>query len=174
MEIRFKNKYIRDKSTAKNIYGYWFFKRPIIIVVYVLIFLNALSCTLGFVFDPEGASELVAPFAFLVFSCALIITSYFSQIKTMVKRDEEMAGGRELICETRVTDSEITTESLGNESTLGLEGIRYAFVTSEYIILVTKAKRMFIFKKDGFTVGDSESFIAFLRENSIKVKGQKK
>jgi hypothetical protein len=32
---------------------------------------------------------------------------------------------------------------------------------------------MYIFKKDSFSVGDGDSFHAFLREKGIKVKGKK-
>ena len=172
-DIRFVNEYVRDKDTAKEIYGYWHFKRPIMIFVYVMLAVYTLSCLLGFIFDFENAKEFVLPFTLLLVSAFLMVFSYFSQVNAMAKRDAEIANGRELLCETRVSDSEITTLALGNETKIGFENIKYAFVTGGYIVLVTKARLMYIFKKSGFTTGDADSFIAFLLEKGIKVKGKK-
>lgn len=172
-DVRFANKYIRDKGTAKEIYRYWFFKQPIIILVYVMFGLWTISYILGSIIDPWFAFDNSYTLVIIIFCCFLMVLSYMSQVRMMVKRDEEMAGGRELLCETVVTDTKITTMSLGNENTLGFDGIRYAFITKEYIVLVTKARRVFIFKKDSFTIGDTESFVAFLKLKGIKVRGKK-
>lgn len=170
METLFENKYARDKSTAKEIYGYWFFKKPLMIFVYVMLGVYALSCILGFIFDPEGAGELVLPFILLVFCCAAMLISYLSQVKNMVRRDAEMAKGGELLCEVSVSDSEITFSALESRQSVSLEKIKYAFATKNYISVVTEARLMYILKKDSFTLGDAERFIAFLKEKQIKIK----
>ena len=41
-----------------------------------------------------------------------------------------------------------------------------------YVVVITKARLMFIFRKDSFTEGDADGFIAFLKEKGIKVTGK--
>ncbi len=173
METRFENRYVRDENTAKEIYRYWFFKKPLMVAVYVVLAVYAISCIIGLGFDFEDAKEFIMPFILAVILPLLMIISYRSQVKTMVKRDKEMAKGGELICEVSVNDNEFTVSSLESRSRILIDNAKYAFQTKSYIVVITKARLMIILKKDSFTVGDTDGFIAFLKEKGIKVKGKK-
>ena len=174
METRFENKYIRDKQTAKDVYGYWYFKRPIMIACYVVLGIWAAIYSLGAILTPGFASDNFIVAFVVIASMSIVLFAYYNQVNGMVKRDMELARGREILCKSTVTDSEIIFSNFGNEVAISIDNVKYAFVTNQYIALVTKAKLMCMFKKDGFTVGDADSFIAFLREKGIKVKGKKK
>ena len=174
METRFENKYIRDKQTAKDVYGYWYFKRPIMIACYVVLGIWATIYSLGAILIPGFASDNFIVAFVVIASVSIVLFAYYNQVNGMVKRDMELARGREILCKSTVTDSEIIFSNFGNEVAISIDNVKYAFVTNQYIALVTKAKLMCMFKKDGFTVGDTDSFIAFLREKGIMVKGKKK
>lgn len=173
-DIRFENSFTRDKNTAKEIYGWWYYKRPLFVAFYIIMALYLVSFILGFTFAPGEMLGDLPVFAFIIFAIFLFNLSYFSQVRAMVKRDAEMSGGRELLSTVTVSDSEAVVTSFDSRTAIAFENLKYAFATKNYIILVTKARLMVILKKDSFTKGDTDSFISFLQGKGIKVKGKKK
>lgn len=172
-ETLFENRFVRDEATAKEVYGYYFFKRPLMIALYVIIAINALAHILTLILGFSEVKDVYLPFILLAFILAMMFVAYRSQVKALVSRDDESAGGEEFFNELRVTDSEISITSPVGSQSIGIDKLKYAFVTRNYICVVTKARLMYIFKKDSFTIGDSYGFIAFLREKGIKVRGKK-
>lgn len=172
-EILFENKFVRDKAAIKEIYRYWFFKQPIIILVYVMFGLWTISYILGSIIDPWFAFDNSYTLIIIIFCCFLMVLSYLSQVRMMVKRDSELADGGELICTVSVTDSEITNSALESNTKASFDKVKLAFITKNYVVVVTKARIIYIFKKDSFTIGDTESFVAFLKSKGIKVRGKK-
>lgn len=166
METLFENSYVRNKELAKEIYRYFYFQRKVIVVCHVLLLLsflvNLLTAILG-----ETYSLYVFIFAPLLI--LFRIYCYFSQVNAMVKRDQEVHGG-EITVQTLVTDEYIQqTASTGSVNKLEYGKIRKAIQTKNLIILRTKANLFYIFRKDTFTLGTKDGFIAFLREKGIKV-----
>ncbi len=174
METRFENSFVRDENTAKEIYRYWFFRKPTMVALYVILAFYTLACIFGLSFDFEDAKDFIFPFFTALLIPVLMIISYRSQVKTMVNRDREMARGSELVTRISVNDNEFTVFSLDSRTSILVSDLKYAFLTGSYIVVITKARLMVILKKDSFTIGDTGSFLAFLREKSIKIKGQKK
>ncbi len=173
METRFENEYVRNEQTAKEVYRYWYFKKPLMIVVYSVLAVYALSCIFGFIVDFDSAKETMPIFAMIVFVTVFMFISYRSQVKAMVQRDKEMSRGEELCCKISVRDDEITLSALESRTPISMSNVKGAFLTKNYIVIITKARLMFILKKDSFTLGDSDGFIAFLGEKGINVKGKK-
>lgn len=169
MEIRFENRYIRDQQTAKEIYKYWYLRRPIFIALYVILALYVPACILGIIFDFDNAREFIAPTVMTLLMPLLMFISYRSQVSTMVKRDGEMAQGGEVVCEVSVCDEEFAVTSLGSRTAIKMYNAKKAYITKNYIVVLTAARLMVILKKDGFTLGDADSFISFLREKGIKI-----
>lgn len=166
----FENSFVRDKNTAKEIYGYFFYKRPIMILLYGVIGIYTVLTLLTSILFPEIAADFVIVLMLVALYIILLVLPYRMNVNTMVKRDAEMAGGREFLCEVSVSDSEIIHTAIGNTQSVGFENISYAFITKNYVALVTKAKFTYIFKKDSFTLGDCDGFVAFLKEKGIKIK----
>jgi hypothetical protein len=171
--VLFENRFVRDESTAKEIYGYHFFKRPLMITLYVLIALNALLRSISFILGTLGPIDAFLTVILPLLIILLVFVAYRSQVKALVSRDAESAGGGEFFNELRVSDGDITITTPISSQSVGLDKMKYAFMTKGYICVVTKANLMYIFKKDSFSVGDGDSFLAFLREKGIKVKGKK-
>ncbi|MBO7196531.1 MAG: YcxB family protein [Clostridia bacterium] len=172
-EIRFENRFVRDESTAKEIYGYWFFKKPLSVAIYIVLGFYSLSCIFGLTLDFQSAKETIPILAMIVFYVIIMIVSYRSQVKGMAQRDREMSGGGELCCEISVSDDEITLSTLESRNPVAMSNVKSAFMTKNYVVVLTKARLMFILKKDSFTKGDADSFIAFLTEKGIKISGKK-
>ena len=172
METRFKNKFVRDENTAKEIYGYWYFKKPLMVVVDAVLAPYSLSCILGFIVDFESAKESMPIFIMILLFAVFIFISYRSQVKAFVQRDKEMSGGEPICCEISVSDDEMTLTALESRSPVSVSNLKSAFITKNYIVVITKARLMFIFKKDAFTQGDAEGLIAFLKEKGVKTEGK--
>ena len=166
----FKNEFVRDKNTAKEIHGYWFFKRPLMIVIYALFGVYTALILLTSILFPEISADFSIVSLMVLAYLALLIIPYRMNVNAMVKRDEELAKGREFLCEISVTDTEIIHTALENNQSIGFESISHAFITKSYVAVVSKARIIYIFKKDGFTVGDCDGFVAFLKEKGIKIK----
>lgn len=173
MNPLFENETCRNEAAIKEVYKYWFFKRPLMVGIYLILGVYLLSGILGFVFDPESAREFIFPFVCIVFVTVLMIVGYFNQVKLLVSRDKERANGGDFICTVRISDSEIEQTAFDSKVNLPIEKVKYVLSTKNYFALVTEARHMFILKKDSFAVGDSIGFIAFLKEKGIKIKGKK-
>lgn len=173
-EIRFENSFVRDKNTAKEIYGWWYYKRPLFVAIHIIMALYLFSFVLGLIISPGSAVKDLPVAAFIVFGLFIFTFSYFSQVRAMVKRDAEMSGGRELVSTVTITDSEAVVTSFESRTAIAFENLKYGFMTKNYIVLVTKARLIIILKKDSFTKGDTSGLISFLRGKGIKVKGKKK
>jgi len=167
MELLFENSYIRNKELAKEIYRYYYFQRKWLVVCYVLISLSFLASILIAIFE-ETFNWSVLVFVPLLFLFQLYC--YFRQVNTMVKRDSEVHG-KEISVETIVTNECIqNTASTGAVNKLEYDKIRSAVKTKNLILLRSKANLIYIFRKDTFSKGTKDEFIAFLASKGIKVK----
>lgn len=172
-DILFVNEYVRDKSTAKELFGWWYYKRPLFVVVYIYLTLYFLSIVIGLFISPDSAIEFIPIAIFILIGYVVFAFSYRSSVKAMIDRDREVSGGAELVETVTVTDTDTTVSLLESKTTIALDNMKYAFITKNYVTLVTKARMMVILKKDGFLMGNCDDFIAFLREKGIKIKGKR-
>ncbi len=167
MEILFVNSYVRNKELAKEIYRYYHFQRKLLVVCHILILLSLIANLLGSIFDEKHNLEIII---FVLFYFFLRVFSYYNQVNAMVKRDNEMYG-KEITVETIVTEEFIqNTASSGSVNKIEYGKIRSAVQTKNLILLRSKANLIYIFRKDTFTKGTAEMFIAFLMTKGIKVK----
>ena len=97
--------------------------------------------------------------------------SYHQAVLLAQKRDRETGDGSLLEIQITVSDSTIhIRSSKGTEYDVALENVKYAIETKHTITLFSQARIFYSFRKDAFTVGDNESFLAFLSEKGLKVK----
>jgi hypothetical protein len=170
-EILFVNEYTRDKSTAKDIYGYWCFKRPISVFLYIMsgIFLLGYIRLISIGYWPELWEMMVILF--------IIIYSplrYFVLVDRMVKKDAEIGHGKPIRMVLSVSQDKIFIGNPADEYFISFDAIKYAFQITNYVVCVTKSSRsLLMFKKDSFTLGDVENFLAFIRKAGVKVRGKK-
>lgn len=170
MDILFENNYTRNKELAKEIYGYYYFKRKVYIFTYIVS---------AFVFLLELISAfLFHSFSITIFICITLVAllpciCYFSQVNAMVSRDKELCG-QEIEVKTIVTNEFIqNTASNGSVNKLDFDKVKRAIETKNLILLHSKANLVYIFKKDSFSLGTKKEFISFLEAKGITIKNKR-
>ena len=167
MDTLFENSFVRDKQLAKEIYGYYYFQRKWRIVCYVVIILSFLG-NVWFAINGNTLSWSVVVFVPLFI--LLQIYGYFRNVSTMVKRDMEVHG-KAITVETVVTDAYIQqTASTGAVNKLEYDSVKKVTRTKNLIMLHSKARLIYIFRKDTFQKGTADEFITFLKGKGIKIK----
>ena len=167
MDTLFENSFVRDKQLAKEIYGYYYFQRKWRIVCYVVIILSFLG-NVWFAINGNTLSWSVVVFVPLFI--LLQIYGYFRNVSTMVKRDMEVHG-KAITVETVVTDAYIQqTASTGAVNKLEYDSVKKVTRTRNLIMLHSKARLIYIFRKDTFQKGTADEFITFLKGKGIKIK----
>ena len=174
MDILFENRYVRDRDMAKEFYGYYLFRRKIVIAMHIILIWCFLVGIMNLVFfhDFRWYICLVPPLLF-----ALRIFSYISQVNTMVKRDREVFGETVQVI-ARATEEEIVLcapdsgngENIVNK--IAYPMLKQAILTKNLILVRSKANLVFIFRRDSFCVGSEEDFLNFLRSKGLAVKGK--
>lgn len=166
-QVLFENSHTRNKELAKEIYNYYYFRRPFIVVLYILFGLSFLANLLGLLL---GGTYNISVLVFAPCFFFLEVFLYHQQVNTILKRDLEVHG-KEITVETTVTDAFVqNTASTGSVNKLQYQNIRYAVQTKNLILLHSKTNSVYILRKDAFTKGDAETFLRFLKYKEIKVK----
>ena len=167
METKFENKYVRDKEWAKDIYGYLYFKRPVMIVLYAVM---ALYLSFG-IYNTVRMNSIDRYFIIVPVGFGIMIAVlYYRSISAILKRDIEMHG-KAIETVVTVTDEVIKhSTSVGSEYFLNYVDVKKAVQTKNYVYLWSKANLFYSLKKDSFTQGNADEFISFLIAKGIKVK----
>lgn len=169
MDILFENCYTRTKELAKEIYKYLCFKRPMYLILDIIIGLLFLANLIIVIFEKTDID--VVAFVLPVLFFALHIYTYSSHVKAMIKRDNEINHDKPIFVETVVTENFIrNSASTGSVNEIEFSKIGRAVQTKNLILLRSKANLIYIFRKDTFTKGTHEDFIIFLRSKGIKIK----
>ncbi len=167
MEILFQNSYEKSEELIKEVYRYLHFKRKFRVVLNVIIIVCLLVNVLSAIFYGEFYWWA---FIYAFFVWAYQIFCYFSQVRTVLRRDEEL-NGEELFVETIVTNDFIQNKaSNGAVNELEYCKVKSAAQTKNLILLRSRANLIYIFRKDSFTKGTKEEFLAFLKEKGIRIK----
>ncbi len=167
MEPLFQNSYVRNRQMAKELYGFFYFKRIIYIVCDVflgLYFIHNLFLSIYY-WEFLNLGLILPPLAF-----AFQVFMYRVNINVLLKRDLELHG-KEPTLELTVTNESIQHAISGHSQfTLDFSNIKRAFCTKNYIFLHTKANLVCAFKKNGFSIGQEADFIEFLKDKGIRVR----
>lgn len=167
MDVLFENTHVRTKELAKEIYGYFYFRRKLYIFGWIVCGLSFVTNLVCAIFGDSYSTTIfiLAPFIVL-----LPLYAYLRQVNIMVKRDKEVHG-KEIEVTTVVTDEFIQqTASTGSVNKITFDNIKVVIQTKNLILLRSKANLLYIFRKDTFIVGDKSEFISFLKNKGIKVK----
>ncbi len=159
METLFENSYTRNGAWAKELYGYFCFKRPFAVVfITISAFLTFASLVMLCLYGSYNIAILCFPIVW-----GIQIYRYNAGIKLCEKRELELYGTSETFVTLSVTDEYIQqVHTAGNVNTLKYSDIKKVFQTKNYILLQSKANIVYSGKKDGFSVGAAEEFLTFL------------
>ena len=166
MEILFENSHVRNKELAKEVYGYYYFKRKIMVALYIILTLSFVDSLLIWIFEGMFGVALVLVPAYFLF----VIYLYLNRVNQMVKMDAE-SFGKEVTVSITVTEDHLEhTASTGGVAKTEITNVKKVIVTKNLILLHTKANLIYIFRKDSFAKGTEAEFMAFLKYKGFKVR----
>ncbi len=169
MEPLFENNYTRDKTLAKELYQYIFFRRPFNLAINALllvIFVFNLSICIWTNNWSNTIYLLIVPLFYLY-----QFYTYHRTVKTMLKRDLEVNHGQKIEIVAMVSEEGILQKvSTGGESQLAYTDVKKAIQTKKLILLQSDANLLYIFPKETFVKGTAAEFIAFLQGKGVKIK----
>lgn len=167
MEILFKNTYTKTEEWIKEVNKYSFFRRPIVVVFHIL---SILMLCVGIYKILFSHIIDIVPLFIPIWWFFLTFLLYFKTNKNTLNRNRELYG------ENAEVVSEITKESIkqvhsnGTQYHIYYDNIKKGYQTKNYILLHSKANVIYTFEKNGFSVGNEEEFLKFLRNKGIKIK----
>ncbi len=163
----FENEYVPDRAWAQETYGYIYFRTPL-----RAFFLALMGCVLflGVCASFYGPSA----FVYVLIAAAFLLISFLQyrrSVKLHLSRMMEMYGS---IPVTHLSLDESGTvyhkASTGAEASFSITAIKRAYVSGHYIFLRSSANLIYTFRRDGFTVGKEQDFLAFLRARGVRAK----
>lgn len=166
METLFENTYTRDREWAKDCYSYICFRRPIVIVMDVL---AGLYLAWG-VYDLAVNSAINVLGIFPFFWAVMSVLLYRKNCKLTLQREFEVHGRPVEITTTLTNDGIAISQSTGAQYRVSFNDIKTVVQTKKYIYLWSKTNMFYSLKKDGFSVGNGEDLLHFLRNKGIKAK----
>ena len=168
-EVLFENTHVRDRDFFKEFYFFAFFKRPLMIAVYVLMAIYFVASILLIVFwDQSEWFGIIVPTVYLLWNFLF----YKLSVKNATRRQEENENDGQIVYTTRIAGDRLRCQtSHGADFGLELTKIKRVVCTKNYLLLHTQANQMYPFLKNAFTKGTYEDFCEFLRAKGYKVKG---
>ena len=168
MDSLFENNYTRTLAITKELYRYWSFKRPFLVVFDILFGLFFVYHIIEYVVYHYSYNLIMSIYAPLFFLLQFYL--YHRAAKTVIKRDMEIMNGRFMNIKIIATDQLIQNiSSTGSISKVPYFKIEKVIQTKNLILLRSEAKLIYMLPKNSFTKGTPEEFIAFLRQKGLKV-----
>jgi hypothetical protein len=90
----------------------------------------------------------------------------------MVKRDREICGDDLKVTVIVTEDGLQIAGSVGGEIKIGFDKVKDVIQTKNLILVRSKARLVYILRKDSFSIGTKEAFQSFLKDKGITVKGK--
>ena len=142
MDILFENQYERTKNFHKELFSYSFFKRPLMMAVYIVLSLIIILCILSLLFSGvfpfDNTARIYLPF--LVIVVILMVIRYVRTVEINYKRDLELNNGEPVEIKMILTNDGIEICRLNSESInhISYQSIRKIISTHNYYILLTE------------------------------------
>jgi len=167
METLFENKYIRDEKIMKEVYQYFYFKRPLYLVIDTIVGLMFVA-NIALWLSGKGMNIAVLIAVPLFLLIRFII--YRGAVDMLIKQDQDMYKGKPVKVQNFVTESGIKTVIFKGVNTISYAKIKHAIKTRHLIIVCAQNNMMYVFEQDSFTKGTAGGFTAFLKEKGVKVR----
>lgn len=171
MEAFFENKFICTKDYYTEYYKYIYFKKPLIIIINLILCIGLLINVLSIIFPDllmENFETSVANIASILVIWCVEIYVFVRNKDLAYKKDLEKNKGNPTEMQIVVTKEDIdvytNTEKISN---IDFKNIEKTVKTKNYYILISKAKLGIALKKDGFTKGTQNQFEEFLRKKNL-------
>lgn len=168
----FENSYICTKKFYKEYYRGIYFKKPIIIILNIILIISFVINVLSIIFpqlsniDIHTAQLYIANV--LVILC-IEIYIYIKKVNLAYNKDLERNNGNDIEVKLVINEENIKIlDNLENDTNIEFKNIEKLIKTKNYYILVSKAKLGIALKKDGFIKDTVNEFEEFLKQKKIK------
>ena len=174
METLFENSYTSTKEQAKEFYRYFFFRRPILIIDYILLAAILIFGLLQFIM-PDLFFESVYTELYIfvpVVAFAVMLFKYNQTVRVSHSRELALNHGRDMEHLDKVTAEGIEVQNIatGSVTHVSFDQITKKIETKNLYLLMMKPQLAIIFRKDGFTVGTLDGFRSFIKEKCPNLK----
>lgn len=171
MEVYFENQFICSKNYYKEYYKYSYFKKPIIIILNIILSICFVTNLLCIIFPKLSKTDSYTAqlyIANVLLILCIEIYIYVKNVNLAYNRDLERNKGKATQIKLLVTKDNIKISSnLNNDTNIEFKNIEKVIKTKNYYILVTKAKLGIAFKKDSFVKGTEKEFEEFLKQKKL-------
>ena len=174
METLFENRYVRDKATVREVYLYYYFKQRSRVILYIITALLVCELTVVCLFTHHFPNSYFLLLLWVALFFLIQFIAYYRSVSLVEKRDREITKGESLTIRFTVSDTEISVNTqAGAEYSVELSAIKHGVQTKNTIVLFSRARMLYIFRRDAFTVGDADQFLAFLTQKGLKIRKSK-
>ena len=171
MMLVFENQLIYGKNCYKEYYKYICFKRPISIIINIILFICFFISILSIVFPELHLLEVSNARDIIVIDVILLCAELYIYIKTMNNvYNEQLEKSKRKLLEVKIS---VTKENINISTNVGKSidiefiDIEKAIETKNYYFLISRAKTWIAFKKDSFTKGTVKEFEEFLKQKKL-------
>ena len=167
----FENKYTCTKNYYKEYYKYSYFKKPIMIILNILLSINFII-NLFFIIFPQ-LSNIDIHTAQLYIANALVIVCieiyiYIKNVNLAYNRDLERNNGNDIEIKLIINEDDINiSNNLEKDTNIEFKNVQKVIKTKNYYILMSKAKLGIALKKDSFIKGTANEFEKFLKQKKL-------
>ena len=173
MDILFENQYEHTREFYEDFYkeflSYTFFKRPIVIAVFIAFAVFLAHCAASVLINgvlPYGSKSGIY-ICIIIGSSAMWFVRYFRAKKTynMYLRDMKIYNGEPASIKTILTNEGISATLADSEPKylFPYQSIKKVTTTRRYYVLFTYSKQCMMFKRDSFVRGTPDEFLAFIK-----------
>lgn len=171
MQTVFENQFVCTKDYYNEFYKYICFKKPIMIIINIILsislIVNILSIIFPRVFLSNDNMAEVNIATILIILCIEIYV-FFRNKNLAYSRAIERGKGSPIEIKLIITEKDINI-FINSEKDMDIEfkNIEKTVETKNYYILLSKAKRAITIKKDGFIKGTENEFREFLKQKRL-------
>ena len=171
MDILFQSIHVRTKEFYKELYFYYYFRRPIWIMIHVLAGIQVLYIVASLLMLGEIQGINLAYIFIYVF---FLLVRYKAMVDVTYKREMEVSAGVPFEYTTEVTEHALIQKSSnGSNIEIEFQKVKRVMETKSYFLLFTKTNLIFMINKDNFSIGDADGFVEYLKRKGYKVKSRK-
>ncbi len=167
METLFENKYVRTEKIMKEVYQYFYFKRPVYRVIDTIVCLMFVA-NIALWLTGNGLNYVILMVVPVFILIRFLI--YRGAVDMLMKQDHDMYKGKTVKVQNLVTENGIKTVIFKGTNTISFSKIKIAIKTQNLIILCSQKDLMYVFVQDSFTKGNADEFVAYLTQKGIKVR----
>lgn len=171
MQTIFENQFICTKDYYKEYYKYICFKKPIMLIINIILSISFIVSILSMIFPrlvALDATTAEANIATVLIILCLQVYVFFRNKNLAYNRALERNKGNPMEVKISITEKDINIfTNSDKDMNIEFTNIEKTIETKNYYILVSKAKLAIALKKDGFIKGTANQFKEFLKQKKL-------